>query len=104
MKRYDADGFSTSSDDEDDVWQLASRSSPVVVRRRRSSFDLWGDTVNVAARLASHGASPSVHLSPAAWERVRGRIEVLSLGLIPIKGRGEMEVLRLETLRVMLRS
>ena len=75
-----------------------------IVGRQKFSFDLWGDTVNVAARLASHGASPGVHLSPAAWERVRGRIEVLSLGLIPIKGRGEMEVLRLEMLGVMLRS
>ena len=69
-----------------------------IVGRQKFSFDIWGDTVNVAARLAAHGESPSVHLSPAAWERVRGRVEVSSLGLIPIKGRGEMEVLRLESL------
>ena len=27
------------------------------------SFDIWGNTVNVAARLAAHGPSPGVHLS-----------------------------------------
>ena len=69
-----------------------------IVGHQKFSFDIWGDTVNVAARLAAHEELPSVHLSPAAWERVRGRIEVSSLGLIPIKGRGDMEVLRLESL------
>jgi class 3 adenylate cyclase len=67
-----------------------------IVGRQKFSFDLWGDTVNVAARLAALGASPGVHLSPAAWERVRGRVHVSSLGLVPIKGKGEMEVRRLE--------
>jgi adenylate cyclase len=67
-----------------------------IVGRQKFSFDLWGDTVNVAARLAALGAAPGVHLSPAAWERVRGRVDVSSLGLVPIKGRGEMEVRRLE--------
>jgi adenylate cyclase len=67
-----------------------------IVGRQKFSFDLWGDTVNVAARLAALGASPGVHLSPAAWERVRGRVHVSSLGLVPIKGRGEIEVRRLD--------
>jgi adenylate cyclase len=68
-----------------------------IVGRQKFSFDVWGDTVNVAARLAAHGTSPRVHLSPGAWERVRGRVEVSSLGPIPIKGKGEMEVLRVDS-------
>ena len=67
-----------------------------IVGRQKFSFDLWGDTVNVAARLAALGASPGVHLSPAAWERVRGRVRASSLGLVQVKGRGEMEVRRLD--------
>ena len=67
-----------------------------IVGRQKFSFDLWGDTVNVAARLAAHGTAPGVHLSPAAWERVRGRVRASSLGLVPVKGRGEMEVRRLD--------
>jgi len=68
-----------------------------IVGRQKFSFDIWGDTVNVAARLAAHGASSGVHLSPAARERVRGRVRVSSLGLIPIKGKDKMKVLRLES-------
>jgi class 3 adenylate cyclase len=67
-----------------------------IVGRQKFSFDLWGDTVNVAARLAAHGTSPGVHLSPAAWERVRARVRVSSLGLVHVKGKGEMEVQRLD--------
>jgi class 3 adenylate cyclase len=70
-----------------------------IVGREKFSFDIWGDTVNVAARLAACGASSGIHLSPAAWERVRERAQVSSLGLVPVKGKGAMEVLCLAGLQ-----
>jgi class 3 adenylate cyclase/CheY-like chemotaxis protein len=45
-----------------------------VLGRRQSLFDLWGDTVNLAARLESHGDAGCVNLSVEAWERVRGSL------------------------------
>jgi class 3 adenylate cyclase len=58
-----------------------------VVGCRQYLFDLWGDTVNTAARMESHGQPDAVNLSPQAWARVaavaRGRPnpgEVKSLG------------------------
>lgn len=65
-----------------------------VVGRQKFSFDIWGDTVNVAARLASHGTQSSINLSAAAWERVRSRVEAAPLGPIPIKGKGNIEAYR----------
>ena len=41
-----------------------------VVGRRQYLFDLWGDTVNTAARMESHGRPNAVNLSPQAWARV----------------------------------
>jgi adenylate cyclase len=67
-----------------------------VLGREKFSYDLWGDTVNVAARLAAFGAEPGIHLSAAAWRCVAGRAQGVPLGLVPIKGKGEMEVWRLE--------
>jgi class 3 adenylate cyclase len=67
-----------------------------VLGREKFSYDLWGDTVNVAARLAALGTEPGVHLSAAAWRRVADRARAAPLGPVPIKGRGEMEVWRLE--------
>ena len=67
-----------------------------VLGREKFGYDLWGDTVNVAARLAAFGAEPGIHLSAAAWRRVADRARAVPLGPVPIKGKGEMEVWRLE--------
>jgi adenylate cyclase len=44
-----------------------------VLGRKQSLYDLWGDTVNVAARLESHGDRGCVNLSTKAWLRVADR-------------------------------
>src|SRR5205085_5250180 len=63
-----------------------------VVGRTKYSFDLWGDTVNVAARLSAIGEEDTVHLSADAFERVRGRCTVRAVGRVSLKGKGEIEV------------
>jgi len=42
--------------------------------RRQSLLDLWGDTVNIAARLESHGLPGQVNLSNTAWRDVSGHV------------------------------
>ena len=66
-----------------------------VIGRQKFSYDLWGDTVNVASRLATLGVDPGIYMSAAAWERVSDRTRAVRLGPIPIKGRGEVEAWRL---------
>jgi adenylate cyclase len=63
-----------------------------VVGRRKFNFDLWGDTVNTAARLAGLGTEAAVHLSGDAWERIAGRCPGRCLGRMRLKGTGEIEV------------
>jgi adenylate cyclase len=65
-----------------------------VVGRQKFSFDIWGDTVNVAARLAGYGRQSGINLSRAAWERVQTRIDAASLGPVPIKGKGNIDAYR----------
>jgi adenylate cyclase len=67
-----------------------------VVGRQKFSFDLWGDTVNIAARLAAYGTTPGIHLSSAAWRQVNSRVRAVPLGLAPIKGKGDMEIYRVQ--------
>jgi adenylate cyclase len=69
-----------------------------VVGRKQYLYDLWGDTVNTAARVESHGSKAGVNVSAAAWQRIREVCQGRSLGLIPVKGKGEMEIFRVETL------
>ncbi|WP_046866132.1 adenylate/guanylate cyclase domain-containing protein [Microvirga massiliensis] len=63
-----------------------------VVGRTKFTFDLWGDTVNVAARLSSLGSEGAILLSPDAFERVHDRCAVVAVGRVALKGKGELEV------------
>jgi class 3 adenylate cyclase len=70
-----------------------------VVGRKQYLYDLWGDTVNTAARVESHGARAGVNVSASSWERISGHCQGHSLGVIAVKGKGEMEIFRVEALR-----
>jgi class 3 adenylate cyclase len=69
-----------------------------VVGRKQYLYDLWGDTVNTAARVESHGSKAGVNVSASAWQRIQDVCQGRSLGLIPVKGKGEMEIFRVEAL------
>ncbi|MGI9482210.1 MAG: adenylate/guanylate cyclase domain-containing protein [Hyphomicrobiales bacterium] len=65
-----------------------------IVGHKRFSYDLWGDTVNTAARIEANGRVGEVNLSPDAWRAVSGELEVESIGVVPVKGKGELEIFR----------
>jgi adenylate cyclase len=65
-----------------------------VVGRDKLGFDLWGDTVNVAARLSTIGTDAAVYLSADAWSEVAGRCRGEPLGPVVVKGKGPIEVHR----------
>jgi adenylate cyclase len=57
-------------------------------------FDLWGDTVNVAARLAGLGEQAGIFLSPNAQARAAGRLNATQTGPVLLKGKDETTVWR----------
>jgi class 3 adenylate cyclase/CheY-like chemotaxis protein len=67
-----------------------------VVGQSKFTFDVWGDTVNVAARLSDLGETGAVHLSEAAWRRLDGRARGQPLGPVALKGKGEIQLYRCE--------
>jgi class 3 adenylate cyclase len=67
-----------------------------VVGSTKFSFDLWGDTVNVAQRLSAYGGEAAIYLSASAWARVADRVRGQVLGPVSIKGKGEIEIVRCE--------
>jgi class 3 adenylate cyclase len=62
-----------------------------VIGRKKFIYDLWGDTVNVASRMESHGIAGRIHISEATCERLRGSFEVQARGMMDIKGKGMMK-------------
>jgi adenylate cyclase len=59
-----------------------------VVGRERYQFDIWGDTVNVAARMAELGNAGKVALTEDVWRLVADRFEGAPLGTVKVEGKG----------------
>ena len=47
-----------------------------VIGKSKFIYDLWGDTVNLASRMESHGIAGRIHVSEAVYERIKGRFKV----------------------------
>lgn len=61
-----------------------------VIGARKYSYDVWGDTVNVASRMESHGVVGRLQVSDTVKERLGERFSVEDRGLIQIRNRGEI--------------
>jgi len=62
-----------------------------VIGTTKFSYDLWGDTVNTASRMESHGASGRIQITRATKELLHDEFVCEPRGTIPIKGKGEVE-------------
>ncbi|HEY4299391.1 MAG TPA: adenylate/guanylate cyclase domain-containing protein [Candidatus Didemnitutus sp.] len=61
-----------------------------VIGIRKFIYDVWGDTVNTASRLESHGMPGRVQVSDTVYERLKDRFDFTSRGVIELRGRGPM--------------
>jgi adenylate cyclase len=61
-----------------------------VVGQRKFIYDVWGDAVNLAARMESAGAGGRINLSDAVFNRVRTLFEMESRGVIEAKNKGSL--------------
>ena len=62
-----------------------------VIGRKKYFYALWGDMVNTASRMESHGESGKIQITRAMYELVRDAFECEYIGEIPVKGKGKLE-------------
>jgi class 3 adenylate cyclase len=73
--------------------RIGLHSGPVVagvIGRQKFAYDLWGDTVNVASRMESHGEPSRIHVSSATRSLLGDEFRFVDRGDVPIKGRGPL--------------
>jgi adenylate cyclase len=67
-----------------------------VIGTAKFAYDLWGDTVNTASRMESHGLPGHIQVSAATYKRLRNTYRFTARGRIDVKGKGAMRTYLLE--------
>src|SRR5258707_34028 len=62
-----------------------------VIGRRKFVYDVWGDAVNVASRMESHGLGGAVQITQTTYELIKDEFVCEPRGTVNVKGKGEME-------------
>ena len=63
-----------------------------VIGRKKFIYDLWGEAVNLASRMESHGRSRIIQITRSTHELVKDAFDCEPRGTIEVKGAGQMEV------------
>jgi adenylate cyclase len=80
--------------DLDVALRIGINSGPVVagvIGRKRFLYDLWGDAVNTASRMESHGTPDRIQITRATCELIKDEFDCEYRGTVPVKGKGEVE-------------
>ncbi len=63
-----------------------------VVGTKKFSYDIWGDSVNIASRMESHSAPGQINIGQATYNLIKEEYDCECRGKLQVKNRGEMEM------------
>jgi class 3 adenylate cyclase len=81
--------------------RIGIHSGPVIagiVGTKKFQYDIWGDTVNIAARMESSGEAGKINISQTTYERIKHLFECSHRGKIEAKNKGFVDMYFVENL------
>lgn len=75
------------------TFRIGINSGPVVagvIGSRKFQYDIWGDTVNIASRMESHGEPGRIQISNSTNKLIRHKFDTTPRGPVEIKGKGTL--------------
>jgi len=85
------------------AFRIGIHSGPLVagvIGQMKFEYDLWGDRVNTASRMESHGVGGEIQITRATYELIKNDFACEPVGTIHGKGKGEMEVWQVKWINV----
>lgn len=79
--------------------RIGINSGPVtagVIGHRKFTYDIWGDTVNIASRMESNGIANKIQVSESTYERLKNKFNFEFRGKLEVKGKGIMPLYLLD--------
>ena len=79
------------------AFRIGINSGPVVagvIGRKKFIYDLWGESVNLASRMESHGRPGTIQITERTWRLVKDDFACEDGGTIDVKGAGPTRVWR----------
>ena len=75
-------------------FRIGINSGPViagVIGKQKFHYDVWGDTVNTASRMESHGVAGKIQITKDTYKLIKHDFVCQRRGPIEVKGKGQME-------------
>lgn len=75
--------------------RLGVHTGPVVagiVGVKKYAYDIWGDTVNIAARMEQNSEAGKINISDSTYKLVKEKFNCVYRGKIEAKNKGEVEM------------
>lgn len=79
--------------------RIGIHTGPVVagiVGIKKFAYDIWGDTVNIAARMEQNSEVGKINISKQSYEHIRDYFNCVSRGMIEVKNKGQIEMFYVE--------
>lgn len=70
-----------------------------IIGTKKTSFDVWGDTVNIAARAEQHAEPNTINITKVIAEKICDYFNLTHRGEIPMKYGGSLDMYTLESIK-----